>query len=524
MGRSATKQKQVAIVNIMQNHFKIDLRLLLLVGLAILVLIANLLLFIYHRNNRLEIKKGFTDAITNEYEITLDVYADMADSVYHIYINTPEIKRLFALGVRAQDAVEKDRYRKMLYNELSGLYQRLLKYNFRQLHFHEKNNQSYLRFHRPEKYGDDLTGIRDSVEYVNKKKKYIRGFEEGVIFNGYRFVYPLFVDDEHIGSVEISVSLNSVIRKLDENFDKTAQFLISKNHVMKKVIASEQSNYFPWFIDACYLLDRELSGTCVLENHIIGRDAQKIKNAITANKEKYQPFIVEIVLDSVPRVLAFLPIKNFMGETAAYLFGISDSKKMLDLDKNFYFSFIGQMLLFVFLVVFIVYYRLSQKKIEEMAIFDSLTKLYARGPFMQMVGTEFERYKRYRNPFSLIMIDVDHFKSINDNYGHNIGDVILSAIASIMQSTIRKTDFIGRYGGEEFIVLLPDTKCKNAADVAEKMRLMISENSFHSAGMVTVSCGVVEISEQVQSIEELINEADKNLYTAKHDGRNRVIG
>lgn len=114
---------------------------------------------------------------------------------------------------------------------------------------------------------------------------------------------------------------------------------------------------------------------------------------------------------------------------------------------------------------------------------------------MQMVETEYERYKCYREPFSLIMIDVDHFKSVNDNYGHNVGDVVLSGIAAIMKSTIRKTDFIGRYGGEEFIALLPDTKCKKAVAVAEKMRLMISENSFHKAGMVTVNCGVLEISE-----------------------------
>ncbi len=507
----------------MIKYLKIDVTLLLLFVIGFLILSANFFFVIYYKNNRLELHRSYINSLNNEGEITLGVYADMADLIYRLYIDTPKVKGIFAQGVKSKDLAEKDRYRKLLYNELSDLYQILAQYDFRQLHFHENNNRSYLRFHRPEKFGDDLTGIRYSVEYANSKKQYIRGFEEGKIFNGYRFVYPVFFNGEHIGSVEVSVSMNTIIQQLREMFNKKVQFIILKSQVMKKVFESERQNYVAWCVDDNYAIDRTISATCILKGRIIGEDAAEIKKVLAENSEKGCPFIIEIDVGSVPAVLTFMPIKNFIGENVAYIFAISDSKKITDLDHNFYFVFAAMITLFVLLVIFGGYYRFSQNKIERMATFDSLTNIYNRGALTQVIKIEYERYKRYKRPFSLIMIDIDHFKNINDTYGHNAGDTVLSGIALIMKNSIRKSDLVGRYGGEEFIVLLSETREENAAAVAEKLRQEISEHVFHNIGIVTVSCGVVEISEQTKSIDEVINAADKKLYTAKHQGRNRVV-
>lgn len=507
----------------MGGYRNIDSRLVLLFGIALLTIIAIVLLVMNYRGSRLEIEKGRISAITNEYEITMGVYADMADSIYHLHLDNPEIKGLFKQGVASLDPAEKDRYRKLLYHKLSGLYQRLGQYDFRQLHFHEKDNRSYLRFHRPEKHGDDLTGIRYSVEYVNREKKYISGFEEGVILNGYRFVYPLSVDEEHIGSVEVSVSMNTVIRQFSQRFNKEAQFIILKSQVMKKVSPSEQPNYASWWVDDRYMLDRSISNECILENRIDGKDAARIKNAFLANSQSGKPFCVELKIDSVPGMLTFLPIKNFLNENVAYVFEIADSKELSDLKMHFYLILLTLIALSVVLVLFLVYYRFSQSTIERMATFDALTSVYTRGVLMQIIDAEHERYTRYRKPFSLIMIDADHFKNINDTYGHHAGDTVLSGITEIMRKSIRKSDSIGRYGGEEFVVVLPETGKQRAVTVAENLRQKISENEFPDIGRVTVSCGVAEVSEQAQSTQDLINEADRKLYTAKQEGRNRVV-
>ena len=277
---------------------KINLRLLLLCGIALLILIVIVLLTISHRNNRLKIQKDYISSLNNDYQIILGVYANMADMIYHLYIDTPYVKKSFARGVKSQDSSGKDRCRKVLHDELSPLYEQLIKYDFRQMHFHESDNTSYLRMHRPDRFGDDLTGIRPSVEYVNDKKDYAKGFEEGKIFNGYRFVYPLFVDDEHVGSAEISVSMNTIIRQLKERFNKEVNFIILKEQVEKKVFKSEQSNYIEWFVDNDYMCDRLINDNCiVLQERLTGESVAKIKTELARNREKATPFIVELDID-----------------------------------------------------------------------------------------------------------------------------------------------------------------------------------------------------------------------------------
>jgi diguanylate cyclase (GGDEF)-like protein len=510
------------IMNI-RKQLKFDIRLYLLCAFALIVLSVNILIVNNYRNTRSKIKGNYTRELKRNYEIVMNDYSKLADFIYYARIDNPEIKVLFAQGVKSKDLAEKNRYRKLLYHKLSELYQKLILYDFRQLHFHEKNNISYLRFHRPEKYGDDLTGVRYSVEYSNREQKSICGFEEGRIFNGYRFVYPIFFDDLHIGSVEISVSMKIIVAQLSECFKQKSQFIILKSQVAKKVFKSEISNYVTWFADDAYMLDREIALEGILQNKITEKDTLKIKNALAANRENGSPFCVEVKVDSMPFILSFLPIKNFRGKNVAYIFALFDGEEIKRMDADLYFILFLLLSLFILLILFIVYYRFSQNKIEKLATFDSLTNVYVRGVIMRVIKNEYEKYKRYKTPFSLIMIDVDHFKNINDTYGHVVGDLVLTGIAGIMLNNIRESDSIGRYGGEEFIVFLPETNAKNAAIVAEKLRQKIASHIFHLAGKVTVSLGVVEMYEQVQSANELIEETDKKLYIAKNEGRNMTV-
>ena len=302
----------------MKHHF--DLRFYLLAILILIVLSSNVLLFIYYQHNRAEIKKSHIQELNQEFLLTMSIYSDMADSIYHLYINNPRIKKIFAMGVNSKNAKEKDIYRKRLLYTLSDLYRILIEYDFRQLHFHEKNNRSFLRFHRPEKFGDDLTGIRYSVEFVNREKKYISGFEEGRIFNGYRFVYPLALNNEHIGSVEISVSMKTLIKQLSQLFNKEAQFIIRKEQVAEKVFKSEISNYIAWDINENYVLDRAVVKKCILVKRISDKDASLIRTALEKNSSKGNPFCVEISVDGTSKIVTFLPIENFLGKKVAYVF------------------------------------------------------------------------------------------------------------------------------------------------------------------------------------------------------------
>jgi len=129
--------------------------------------------------------------LRDELLVTVNSYQFFSEMIFDIFINTERVTGNLAEGTAAGDPEKKQTLRMELYHTLEPLYQKLLTYSFRQLHFHESTNLSFLRFHRPELFGDDLTGIRDSVTFVNSERVPYSGFEEGRVFNGYRFVYPL---------------------------------------------------------------------------------------------------------------------------------------------------------------------------------------------------------------------------------------------------------------------------------------------------------------------------------------------
>lgn len=166
------------------------------------------------------------------------------------------------------------------------------------------------------------------------------------------------------------------------------------------------------------------------------------------------------------------------------------------------------------------------EKVEQMAIVDMLTGLYNRRHFYELAERELERYKRYHSPFSIILLDLDHFKRVNDNYGHPAGDAVLQGLAHIFGESLRKMDVPGRLGGEEFVILLPETGIEQAVHVAERLRLKIEQNIFEVDGnhiRMTASMGVVAASEDLVQLQQLISMADKVMYQAKEAGRNRVM-
>lgn len=167
-----------------------------------------------------------------------------------------------------------------------------------------------------------------------------------------------------------------------------------------------------------------------------------------------------------------------------------------------------------------------EKELKKMATTDSLTGLANRGRFMTLAQTEIHRALRYSRPLSILMIDADRFKHINDTHGHDMGDKALKALGATLASVLRSTDIAGRIGGEEFALLLPETALPEAMDVAERLRQTVEKKSIPVSGgppvSFTVSIGVTEMTDPSQGIDDLLKRADQALYSAKSSGRNRV--
>ncbi len=169
--------------------------------------------------------------------------------------------------------------------------------------------------------------------------------------------------------------------------------------------------------------------------------------------------------------------------------------------------------------------RTQMREERQQAFTDALTGLPNRFAYEERLEQEYERWKRYQSPLSILIIDVDHFKRINDTYGHQAGDKALRIIARELSVSTRKTDFIGRYGGEEIVILMPETSADEALAAAEKLRRKIEECGFHfreKKVTITVSCGISEYR-QGDTPESAFERADQALYEAKRSGRNRCV-
>ena len=161
-----------------------------------------------------------------------------------------------------------------------------------------------------------------------------------------------------------------------------------------------------------------------------------------------------------------------------------------------------------------------------LATTDGLTALFNRRHFEELARAEWARFQRYGRPLSLLLLDIDNFKSINDRFGHDAGDLVLKAVAFICKTTKRQTDVAARIGGEEFVLLLPETDEAAAETTAERLRKAIQAHTRALPGgnlEVTVSIGVADASPAMSSFEAILKRADEALYEAKRTGRNRVV-
>jgi len=162
-----------------------------------------------------------------------------------------------------------------------------------------------------------------------------------------------------------------------------------------------------------------------------------------------------------------------------------------------------------------------QRELEKISVTDQLTGLYNRHKLNEVLESELHRAERIKTTFGIIILDIDNFKKVNDVYGHNVGDSVLQELAILLKKTLRITDTLGRWGGEELLIIVPQGDIANEQLLAEKLRLKIEKHIFTTVNHITTSFGVA-IYNEGDSIISLIKRADDALYHAKRNGRNQV--
>ncbi len=588
---------------------------------------------------------------TSTYLGIVSGYKAQADILFYNRINVPDVIALYRNAASASET-ERAEIRRRLYALLKPVYENIGLYHLKQLHFHLENSESFLRFHRPEKYGDNLTGIRDTVTYVNQTHQPVSGFEEGRIFNGFRFVYPLFDGNDYLGSAEVSISMQRILEMMRKDINADVNFIIRTQTVTSKVFKEEQKNYAPTELFPSYSHEKALSELCKPETKALLAEYIRRHGPLDKTLESGKAFNFYASDGETIRVLTFLPVVNGISKKSVayiitdrrhddigdmlqqsrlitititallallfYFLYRSDVQRhaiemdkrqlqsLIDLQRNiviltdsttlkfanryFYETFnydsLKQFLaehecicdLFIhderyfhlgkvpagqkwlaammetpatkrivkmldregtpriftvavnpiagerYIVTFtdISLTIINQDKLEHQASRDSLTNAYNREFLDENFLHICHSAKAQKRLLGVTMVDLDHFKRINDTYGHNRGDDVLKQFVEIVRNAIRQEDFIVRWGGEEFLLLMMVDSINSLAAVTEGIRARIESAAFEEVGHITASFGVA-IRRDEEMLTATVARTDKALYRAKASGRNTVI-
>ncbi|MCK5684286.1 diguanylate cyclase [bacterium] len=482
-----------------------------------------------------------------------------------IYLTTQNNQKILDIlaQVKNSDTVKRDALRRELYNLLENKYEFVKLKGVLQFHFVMPDNTTFLRMHKPTKYDDDLGKIRYSFVKTNRNYEPTRGFEQGKTAHSFRNTYPVFdKDGNYLCALDISYGSEVIQNHLTEVNQLHTHFLVHKNIFDIKIWERKdlQLKYFPSVENEDYMF-------AITKNHTI-EQLNKTKHLLTKSNKQIikknmglgKAFGIYMFQDKKVEIKAFLPIRNIRDKkVVAYL--VSQEPDGFIRVTILMSKIVRSIMFLIFAVLAYVIYKnilvsrtvkklnfeLEEKvkkrtqelefqkdraeagveKLKLMASKDFLTNLYNRRFFAYIANNAINLAKRQTTDFSSLMIDVDKFKNINDTYGHRTGDEVLKILAGVLTQYTRESDIVARFGGEEFVILLPGTNVDGAKIIAEKIRHRVESKTLQIDGEsinYTISIGVSQFNKKMDSvIDTVLDRADKALYEAKNSGRNRVI-
>lgn len=382
------------------------------------------------------------------------------------------------------------------------------------MHFFNTKNITILRMHKPNSYHDDLSKKRPIVAYTNKALKPQNAFEVGKNGIVYRITTPFIHKDQHVGILEFGVKLDYFTHILEKQLNVKSMQLVQTESLDVLLAKKNYQSLGKYSI---------VSKDSIYNNIIDKIDITKQKQYIYTKNKSYMLFTIDM--------------EDYNGKVIAKLYALKDITLITEKDNNWFYLVNASSVLVYIIVLIIMGIVLSKFALEIKHNARTIKKLHNHSKILHTrANTDFLTgvyNKRYFNRYledniknhikgALIMFDIDHFKKINDTYGHLVGDEILKGLAKHIQGKLRENDMFARWGGEEFVILLDQSNIKQATQKAEHLRQSIEETLLYEDIKITISLGVSDIDEN-STKETVIKKTDKLLYEAKENGRNCVM-
>ncbi len=535
-----------------------NLRLFLI--LTLLIFISDLLFVginYYSSQRALQLSLSRNgNSLKKQYDLTLSlVYENMLQLSTYI-AEQKRVRELFLAGKRAvaqegggAGAEQAAEARQSLYDYVAPSWLTLMsQYDARQLHFHlGPGSLSFLRVHKPAKFGDRMDDIRHIIvdSYAQQEAK--TGFEVGRVYAGLRGVTPVWIEAENgqqelIGVLEVGTSYQTVLEKITKQTGVELMVLLKQELVHATMWPESIRKEIVKLSDdsSCYI--EAVSNPLVME---------VVQNCERFEDRRDQLYTFTLGHAGRQYAVTHFPHYDYKGtvegkrQQAGMIIMLTDITEEMaanrqQLNINLVYALAGFILIEALLYMGIVYgsrklnslVKHQTEEIHQLKEFykerserDGLTGLYNHRCFNERLEQEMNRAGRSHTPLSLLMLDLDNFKTVNDRFGHIVGDTVLEGIASLIEEVVRSSDVAGRYGGEEFSVALVDTELEGALTIAQRLieRIAAFSCSGLSGQRVTASVGVAKWDGR-EGLSGLIRRADDALYQAKQKGKNRVEG
>jgi len=498
------------------------LRLWFLLPLSGILLVTVLLMVLaIHRHTAEDIDRGAESAANRAehlYQEEIDGSASMLGAAIEVLATDRELRRALARRDRAQ-----------LLQRSAPLFADLKKkYSITHFYFSDSNRVNILRVHQPAHYGDIIS--RATTLQAQRSRQTSYGVELGALGTfTLRLVAPWFdADGQLLGFVELGMEIEHVLRKVQHTGDAKTYVLINKQFLdrkeweagMRTLGRQPDWDQFPDVVlnnQAAESIPKELLRG-LHESLVAGH---KVMQTMGAGAAAYRA--------------EFLPLKDAAGKNVGSIVLLLDvsaqarASDVLTRESIMVGGIAGvSLLVFFYWLLGVVGKRVErdQHRLRELASHDGLTGLYNHRMYYVLLDEEFIRRHRTGTPISVLLLDIDHFKQVNDHYGHLAGDMVLKVLGGLVMHSCRAMDIACRYGGEEITVILPETDADGALDIAERLRKAVEAQHFElgigTAVQITVSIGVATSSKSLSSSIGLTESADRAMYRAKELGRNRV--
>jgi diguanylate cyclase (GGDEF)-like protein len=495
---------------------------LLFVGFAL----SFFVLFLSYRNRLETVRMESIEQMQSAVSSTIEVYGRLAEMAFDETAHRPEIRELY---LKAQGSIrpgERAFWRGTISRQLEPTFRKFAYYQLRLLNLVTPDGTVFLRMHDPDRYGDNVLPASRLQAGALKNRTPARGFEIGTTHSLYRYSFPLFLGNAFLGSAEFGLSSSAVLAQLKKQFPGHYTLLLRKDIVdpllnpsaREKLASSTLSEKFYEDLQVKDLPDPMADPDPETQALIL----EKVREQASSAMDEGKSFTLFTQANDRPYAASFLRIPNPGGIPFGYIVAINWNPKAQDLQQLALTVGILMAGLFLIFAAFLRQGIRNHEKLIEEALYDALTGGLKQARFDSVAAREVSMAQRFGMPLSLVIFDLDHFKHVNDHFGHLKGDAVLRATGATVTRNIRRVDYFFRWGGDEFLIVLPNTNIDGALCAAEKIRALMENLNPDGVEGISISAGVAQMNENDADLRAVMKRADEALYRAKEKGRNNV--